>query len=285
MIFFNDLIILLASGWPEECTTTFCPDPITSLVSFWPRWFTTIFHLDIITLLAVNGPKYCTIITLLLFDWPKWCNTIFCPDLIILPALDWPKYCTITFSLFLIIPSASGWPRQCTTTFCPDLITLLASGRPKMEPWNHDILPWPNHTAGTTLVLWWKKYDDNKPLQLTQYQHKLLLTDILYVMWRIQKLLLKWSGGWSAGTVSWLSASERVSTWKGDPRRKPNAWFHFHSCQTCTLVYWEPYSWLTSVGTTRNTVIRLEWSRIGLAVLILHASGAGLIARSHQWSL
>ena len=46
-----------------------------------------------------------------------------------------------------------------------------------------------------------------------------------------------------------------------------------------TLVYWEPFSWLTSVGTTRNTVIRLGWSRIGLAVLILHAAGAGLIGK------
>ena len=40
-----------------------------------------------------------------------------------------------------------------------------------------------------------------------------------------------------------------------------------------TLVYWELFSWLTSVGTTRNSVIRLGWSRIGLAVLILHAAG------------
>ena len=46
-----------------------------------------------------------------------------------------------------------------------------------------------------------------------------------------------------------------------------------------TLVYWEPFSWLTSVGTTRNTVIRLGWSRIGLAVLILHAAGVGLADR------
>ena len=45
------------------------------------------------------------------------------------------------------------------------------------------------------------------------------------------------------------------------------------------LVYWEPFSWLTSVGTTRNTVIRLGWSRIGLAVPILYAAGAGLIGR------
>ena len=46
-----------------------------------------------------------------------------------------------------------------------------------------------------------------------------------------------------------------------------------------TLVYWELFSWLTSVGTTRNTVIRLGWSRNGLAVIILHAAGAGLIGR------
>ena len=43
-----------------------------------------------------------------------------------------------------------------------------------------------------------------------------------------------------------------------------------------TLVYWEPFSWLTSVGTPWNTVIRLGWRRIGLAVLILHAAGVGL---------
>ena len=46
-----------------------------------------------------------------------------------------------------------------------------------------------------------------------------------------------------------------------------------------SLVVWEPFSWLTSVGNTRNTVIRLGWSRIGLAVLILHAAGVGLIGR------
>ena len=46
-----------------------------------------------------------------------------------------------------------------------------------------------------------------------------------------------------------------------------------------TLVYWESFSWLTSVGTTRNTVIRLGWSRIRLAVLILYEAGAGLIGR------
>ena len=46
-----------------------------------------------------------------------------------------------------------------------------------------------------------------------------------------------------------------------------------------TLVYWESFSWFTSIGTTRNTVIRLGWGRIGLAVLILHAAGEGLICR------
>ena len=46
-----------------------------------------------------------------------------------------------------------------------------------------------------------------------------------------------------------------------------------------TLVYCELFSWLTSGGTTRNTVIRLGWSRIGLAVLILHAAGVGLTDR------
>ena len=34
-----------------------------------------------------------------------------------------------------------------------------------------------------------------------------------------------------------------------------------------------------SHGTTRNKVIRLGWSRIGLAVLILHAVGVGLTGR------
>ena len=47
-----------------------------------------------------------------------------------------------------------------------------------------------------------------------------------------------------------------------------------------TLVSWEPFSWLTSVDTTRNTVISLGWSKIWLAVLILHAMGVSLIGRS-----
>ena len=48
---------------------------------------------------------------------------------------------------------------------------------------------------------------------------------------------------------------------------------------TDTLVYWYSFWWLTSVGTTRNTVISLGWSRIGLVVPMLYATGAGLIGR------
>ena len=39
----------------------------------------------------------------------------------------------------------------------------------------------------------------------------------------------KWNGCRSTGTVGWLSASEGVNTWKGDPRWIPSDWFHFHS--------------------------------------------------------
>ena len=46
-----------------------------------------------------------------------------------------------------------------------------------------------------------------------------------------------------------------------------------------TLVYWESISWPSSVGTTRNTVIRFGWSRINLVVLSLHAAGPSLICR------
>ena len=161
---------------------------------------------------------------------------------------------------------------------------------------------------------------------------------------------LKCSGGWSTGTVDWLSASERGqyldgcpamntkclvplpflpdltlqwrhngsdSVWNHQPhdcllnrlfghRSKKTSklrvtglcvgnspktgefpaqmasnaanvsiWWRHHD----TLVYWEPFLWPTNVGTTRNTVIRLGWSRIGLTVLILHATGVGLTDR------
>ena len=45
------------------------------------------------------------------------------------------------------------------------------------------------------------------------------------------------------------------------------------------LDYWELFSWLASVGTTRNTVIRLGWGRIGLAVLIRNAAATSLTDR------
>ena len=43
-----------------------------------------------------------------------------------------------------------------------------------------------------------------------------------------------------------------------------------------TQVYWEMFAGLNSIGTTRNTVIKLVWSRIGLTVVILHAAGVDL---------
>ena len=46
-----------------------------------------------------------------------------------------------------------------------------------------------------------------------------------------------------------------------------------------TLVYWKLFSWLINAGTTRNIVIVFGCSRIGLAALILHAAGGGLIGR------
>ena len=58
--------------------------------------------------------------------------------------------------------------------------------------------------------------------------------------------------------------------------------FHHNLCWylQCCFQFVKFYNTLSrSVGTTRNTVIRLGWSRIGLAVLILHATGAGLIGR------
>ena len=83
---------------------------------------------------------------------------------------------------------------------------------------------------------------------------------------------LKWSAGWSTGTVGWCT-SERGQYVEGCPRDEYQV---FGSCQTW-LVYWEPFSWLTSVGTTRNTVV--VWIRIGLVVQILHAAGVGPIGR------
>ena len=66
---------------------------------------------------------------------------------------------------------------------------------------------------------------------------------------------------------------------QGVPRWTPSAWFHFHSCETWYSGLLRIFSMAHSVGTTRNTVIRLGWSRIGLAVLIQHAAGVGLTGR------
>ena len=46
-----------------------------------------------------------------------------------------------------------------------------------------------------------------------------------------------------------------------------------------SLVNWKLFSWLISVSTTRNTVIRFRWSIIGLAVLVPHVAGLGLMGR------
>ena len=73
---------------------------------------------------------------------------------------------------------------------------------------------------------------------------------------------------WAGSILGWLSRDEyQVLGSTSIPARLD------------TLVYWEPFSWLTNVGTTRNTVIRLAWSRIELAVLILRAAGVGLTDR------
>ena len=96
--------------------------------------------------------------------------------------------------------------------------------------------------------------------------------------WHVSELKL--SSGWSTGTVGWLSTSERGQYLDGWPAMNTKCLvpLPFHA-RLNTPVYWESFSWLTGVGTTRYTVIRLGWDRIGLAVLILHAAGAGLIGR------
>ena len=91
---------------------------------------------------------------------------------------------------------------------------------------------------------------------------------------------LKWSGGWSTGTVDWLSASERGQYLEGCPAMNTKCLvpvrflpdlilWSFENCSHGSPVLVPPW----------NTVIRLGWSRIGLAVLILHAAGVGLTDR------
>ena len=80
-------------------------------------------------------------------------------------------------------------------------------------------------------------------------------------------------------TVGWLSTSERGQYSEGHRDEYQVLGSTSIPATFDTLVYWESFSWLTSVSTTRNILIRLRWSRMGLALLILHAAGAGLIGR------
>ena len=86
---------------------------------------------------------------------------------------------------------------------------------------------------------------------------------------------------WLEHRHSWLVKRQWARSWLGRVTRDEYQVLGSTSipARLDTLVYWESFSWLTSVGTTRNTVNRLGWSRIGLAVLILNAAGAGLIGR------
>ena len=86
---------------------------------------------------------------------------------------------------------------------------------------------------------------------------------------------------WLEHRHGWLVKRQWAGSWLGRVTRDEYQVLGSTSipARIDTLVYWESFSWLTSVGTTRNTVNRLGWSRIGLAVLILNAAGAGLIGR------
>ena len=86
---------------------------------------------------------------------------------------------------------------------------------------------------------------------------------------------------WLEHRHGWLVKRQWVGSWLGRVTRDEYQVLGSTSipARLDTLVYRESFSWLTSVGTTRNTVNRLGWSRIRLAVLILNAAGAGLIGR------
>ena len=89
---------------------------------------------------------------------------------------------------------------------------------------------------------------------------------------------LRWSGGWSTGTVGWLSEWGRYL--KGWPAMNTKCLVPLPFLPD--LILWS--SEKRSHGSPmlvppEKTVIRLGWSRIGLAVLILHAACAGLIGR------
>ena len=111
-------------------------------------------------------------------------------------------------------------------------------------------------------------------LSLSKIHHAHNYHSLKWIIWAQVEWWLEHRHGWLvkrqwAGSIlGWVSCDEyQVLASTSIPARLD------------TLVYWELFSWLTSVGTTRNTVSRLGWSRIGLAVLILHAAGVGLTDR------
>ena len=93
---------------------------------------------------------------------------------------------------------------------------------------------------------------------------------------------LKWSGGGSTGTLGSLSARERSQYQEECPAMNTTEVHGSTSIPTRldTLIYRKPFPWLTTVGTTRITIIRLALGHTGLAVLIIHAAGVGLTGRS-----
>ena len=97
-------------------------------------------------------------------------------------------------------------------------------------------------------------------------------------LWHITLVVVEW---WLEHRHGWLVKRQWARSWLGRVTRDEYQVLGSTSipARLDTLVYWESFSWLTSVGTTRNTVNRLGWSRIGLAVLILNAAAAGLIGR------
>ena len=89
---------------------------------------------------------------------------------------------------------------------------------------------------------------------------------------------LEWSGVWNTSTIGWLGAIERDRYLEGSPAMNTKCLVPLPFLPDLKLSI-EPFSWLIGVGTTWNTIIRLRWSRIGLAVIILHAAGVCLTGR------
>ena len=88
---------------------------------------------------------------------------------------------------------------------------------------------------------------------------------------------LKWSGGWNTGMVDWLSASERGQYLDGCPAM--NTKYLVPLPFLPDLIFWSTENRSHGPSVFVPPVIRLGWSRIGLAVLILHAVGVGLTDR------